>query len=310
MSAPREPRSTSSRWSRPAAERRPLFAVLLLAAVLLAAPGAAQPPPEVEAAFVIDPTSVFATTKLTPAQQAQVREQVSRRLAELSSTHFGFVRWRAAGQPGATPVARLAVTLRDVPKGSGSANVLVLSRRTGDSNVPLARIAPTVVYEWFDLPKPSDPAVITADVAEKLEELFGRDAFRRELHEQFLKGVPLAQEVVAHDGDKRIIVPLSWDAMRPGSESVLRVTFMAPQQKRGEMELSLVKKRPGQPKPGALQGAIKLFDCAPLTLSTLGDWNAQIPALLAGAKQVRVFMASYVPDVAPDVDDGLVTSPD
>jgi hypothetical protein len=309
MSAPLGPKSTSSRWSEWSAEpwaRRSVIVAFLTTIILLAAASAAaQPPPELEAAFVLDPTSVFATTKLTSPQQTQVRDRVSRRLADLCKSHFGFFRWRPAGQARAAGSTRLTVTLRDLPRQSGQDNVLELSGRREGVEILLPQLGRTVVYQWFDLPKPSDPGTLGDRLIEKLEGLFANEAFRRELHARFLRGIPLAKEVVALDGDHRVIVPLSWDELRPGSDTVLLVKFIAAQQKVGEMQLSLVMKRFGQPKPGALQGAIKQFDCAPLTLSTLGAWNAQIPTLLAGAKHVRVFMQSYVNDL-----EGLVTSPD
>ena len=314
MSALPELRSTSSRWGKWAAEgrtqRAAALAFLFTATVLFAAaPTAAQPPPELEAAFVLDPGSVFVTTKLTPLQQDQVRDQVSRRLAELGASYFGFLHWRPAGQSGAAGVARLTVTLRDVPKQSGQDNVIELSGRYGNTAVSLSQLGRTVVYRWFDLPKPSDPGALGDRVVQKLEELFASEAFRREVHAGFLRGIPLAEEVMALGGDRRILVPLSWDELRPGSESILLVKFVAASQRPGEMQLSLVKKRLAQPRRGALQAAIKLFDCAPITLSDLGAWNAQIPGLLEGARQVRVFMEIYVHDVAPDVENGLVTSP-
>jgi hypothetical protein len=307
-------RSILSRWGKWAAEGRAphaaALAFLFTATVLFAAaPTAAQPPPELETAFVLDPGSVFVTTKLTPPQQDQVRDRISRRLAELGASRFGFLRWRPAGQPGAAGAARLTVTLRDVPKQSGQDNVIELSVRRGNAEVPLSQLGRTVVYRWFDLPKPSDPGTLGDRVVQKLEELFANEAFRRELHASFLRGIPLAEEVRALGDDQRILVPLSWDELRPSSESVLLVKFVAASQKPGEMQLSLVKKRLAQPRRGALQAAIKLFDCAPITLSNLGAWNPQIPGLLEGAKQVRVFMESYVHDVAPDVENGLVTSP-
>jgi len=281
-------------------------ALAFTAALLLAAAGAAaQQPPLLETAFVLDPASVFATTKLTPAQQNEVRVRVSRWLAETCDSHFGFFRWQPAGR---VETAALTVTLRDLRKPSGQDHVLELSGRRGAVAVPLPQLGQTLVYHWFDLPKPSDPVVLGDQIVQKLGELFANEAFRRELHTRFLRTIPLAQEVVTNDPDQRVIVPLSWDDLQPGSGTVLLVKFVSAQ-KEGEMQLSQVKKRLGQPRSGALQAAIKLFDCAPITLSTLGAWNAQIPTLLAQASQVRVFMDSYVQDVAPGVDNGLVTSP-
>lgn len=291
------------------AERRaPRAAALgVFFGLLLAVPGTAQPPPLLEAELAVDPASIFATTKLTPAQQTLLRDRMSDRLARICATHFGFFRWQPAGLAGGA-AGRLTVTLRDLPRPSGQDHVLELSGRQGATAVAFPLLGKPVLYQWFDLPKPSDPVVLGDRITEKLEELFANEAFRRELHTRFLRSVPLAQTVEAHDSDRRVIVPLSWDELRPGSGTVLLVKFVAAQ-KEGEMQLSLIKKRLGQPRPGALQAAIKLFDWAPLTLSTLGSWSSQIPPVLAEANQVRVFMDIYVHDAAPDVDGGLVTSP-
>ncbi|HJX29538.1 MAG TPA: hypothetical protein VJ885_16670 [Thermoanaerobaculia bacterium] len=279
----------------------------MLALFLLVSPAAAaqQDPPQVEIDFQVAPGSRF---DRVPAQRDGARPLVIKHLSTLGASYFGFLRWSAAA-PGAAGSAtpRLTVRLEEAPRGAGKDKVLRFKAHADGREFDL-RPLEGVVYEWHRLDLPADAAGLARDVGHELDRLFALDNFRRELHERFLRAVPLATAVGADAQDRRIFVPLRWETLQADPDSVLRVQFevrgATPRQ--GTMKISQVQKRSRDPHRGGIQGAISLLDCAPLLLR---DWTDEVPALMKpeGLIRPRVFMETYVPRGGLPVEDGLVT---
>lgn len=266
---------------------------------------AQQDPPQVEIDFQVAPGSRF---DRVPAQRDGARPLIVKHLSSLGGSHFGFLRWSAAapgtGRPGAP---RLTVRLEEVPRGAGKDKVLRFKAHADGREFDLQPLD-GVVYPWHRLDLPADAAGLARDVGRELDRLFAIDNFRRQLHERFLKAVPLATVVGADARDKRIFVPLRWETLQADPDSVLRVQFevSGATPRHGTMKISQVQKRSRDPHRGGIQGAISLLDCAPLLLR---DWTDEVPVLMRpeGLIRPQVFMETYVPRVGLPVEDGLVT---
>lgn len=312
MTAAFRPGSWKSPWSDRG--RKPAWSRALAWALLFALPAAVaaqQDPPRVEIDFQVAPGSRF---DRVPAQRDGARPLILQHLSELGSSHFGFLRWApappgAAGSGGAG-TTRLTVRLEEVPRGAGKDKVLRFKARADGRDFDL-RPLEGVVYPWHRLDLPPDAAGLARDVAHELDRLFALDNFRHQLHERFLKAVPLATVVGADARDKRIFVPLRWETLQADPDSVLRVQFevRGATPRPGTLKISQVQKRSRDPHRGGIQGAIALLDCAPLLLSNLGDWSDDVPTLLKpeGLLKPQVFMEKYVPRGGLPVEDGLVT---
>jgi hypothetical protein len=294
--------------------------VTALAAGLLApGSGSAQPPPLVEATFHVDPASQLAT-KLPPAQLRFAQERLSKLLAELCATHFGFVRWRwvRPGQPVDRGVPRLTLRLRDVLKEGNKEITLGFVKTVDRREEPIPLLGPFTLVEWWKPNRPATENALYELVAAKLdgaEGLFAGDTFRTRLHNWFLKGIPLAREVLPIAGERTVVVPLRWDAVRAASASILEVRFVSrctpTQPAPGVMRLSLVAKRVNPQYLGFMESAITLFHCAALTLEGTGAWSDEIPGLFekSAVSETNVYMDTYVPALDTGTADGLVIDP-
>lgn len=296
-------------WKSPWSERGWRLARRLALALVLLIPArtaAQQDPPQVEIDFQVAAGSRF---DRVPAQRDGARPLVIKHLSSLGASHFGFLRWSAVA-PGAAASAtpRLTVRLEEVPRGAGKDKVLRFKAHADGREFDL-RPLEGVVYQWHRLDLPADAAGLARDVGHELDRLFAIDNFRHQLHERFLKAVPLATVVGADAHDRRIFVPLRWETLQADPDSVLRVQFgvsSGATSRQGTMKISQVQKRSRDPHRGGIQGAISLLDCAPLLLR---DWTDEVPALMKpeGLIKPQVFMETYVPRGGLPVEDGLVT---
>lgn len=296
-------------WKSPWSDRGRGLALVL--ALLLAVPASVEAqldPPRVEIDFQVAPGSRF---DRVPAQRDGARPLILQHLSTLGSSHFGFLRW-APAPPGAagsggSATTRLTVRLEEVPRGAGKDKILRFKGHADGREFDL-RPLDGVVYPWHRLDLPADAAGLARDVAHELDRLFALDNFRHQLHDRFLKAVPLATVVGADARDKRIFVPLRWETLQADPDSVLRVQFevRGATPRPGTLKISQVQKRARDPHRGGIQGAIALLDCAPLLLR---DWTDEVPALMKpeGLIKPQVFMEKYVPRGGLPVEDGLVT---
>jgi hypothetical protein len=278
---------------------------MALALSIPAAVVAQQDPPQVEIDFQVAPGTRF---DRVPAQRDGARPLIIKHLSSLGASHFGFLRWSAIA-PGAAASAtpRLTVRLEEVPRGAGKDKILRFKAHADGREFDLKPLD-GVVYPWHRLDLPPDAAGLARDVAHELDRLFALDNFRHQLHDRFLKAVPLATVVGADSQDRRIFVPLRWETLQADPDSVLRVQFevRGATPRPGTLKISQVQKRARDPHRGGIQGAISLLDCAPLLLR---DWTDEVPALMKpeGLIRPQVFMEKYVPRGGLPVEDGLVT---
>jgi hypothetical protein len=307
MTAVFRPGSWKSLWSERGTGLT-LALLLLIPALILAAPAAAaaqQDPPQVEIDFQVAAGSLF---DRVPAQRDGARPLIIKHLSSLGASHFGFLRWSATvPRAAASATPRLTVRLEEVPRGAGKDKILRFKAHVDGGEFDLKTLD-GVVYEWHRLDLPPDAAGLARDVVHELNRLFALDNFRNQLHERFLKAVPLATVVGADAQDRRIFVPLRWETLQADPDSVLRVQFQVSgaTPRHGTMKISQVQKRSRDPHRGGIQGAISLLDCAPLLLR---DWSDDVPALMKpeGLVKPQVFMETYIPRGGLPVEDGLVT---
>jgi len=273
-----------------------------------------EPPPVVRTVFEFEKNSQF-DENLKLEDKAQVAEKIGQVLADLARKHFSFLVWEPATSDEVLPPGShvFRIVLRDEPKRFGTENLLKWVGSVGGQPIDLASLSDLLLYGVFDLEK-HNPDKLREDIDEKLRQFFHVQENRKVIHDAFLQMIPLSREIIIHDSDQRIIVPLRWDTLHADPDSVLLVEFTTKElqkdEKAGRMKLTSVKKRLGAPRPGSVEGIIQMFDYAPIALTQSGQWDQRIPAVFDFVIIQRVFMKSYVQKLNADTADGLATAPE
>lgn len=250
---------------------------------------------------------------LSSQQILAVENDVGTKVAEEAGRRFPFLRW---GRATATPVsARLSLSLEAEPGPFASSIFLVFTAESGNTSRPLRRV---LLYSPSDGASTHNPAQLSIDIRRKLEELFANEDFRESLHSDFLKGVPIASQVVVDSTDRVLVVPLPYNDLRPAGDSVLSVRFTseargsdgAMELRDGLMELKPFGRYHQTPQEGAVQCKITLFSFRDITLA-LGGWHQDIAAIVSppGIRSLKIFVKHYVEDVNLDSDGPLVINP-
>lgn len=250
---------------------------------------------------------------LSPQQILTVENEVGTKLAEEAGRKFPFLRW---GRASATPIsARLSLSLEAEPGPFAPSIFLVFTAESGNTRRLLRRV---LLYSPSDGASTHNPAQLSSDIRRKLEELFGNEDFRASLHSEFLKGVPIASQVVVDSTDRVLVVPLPYKDLRPAADSVLSVSFTSetrrsdgtPELKDGLMELKPFGEYHQTPQEGSVQCKIALFSFRDITLA-LGGWHQDIATIFSppGLRSLKIFVKHYVEDVNLGSDGPLVINP-
>ena len=247
-------------------------------------------------------------------RRTQLVEDVAKHLAGLCQAHFSFLRWAPApgvSQP-AQAATRLTVRLVEKAGGFGPSMLLEYAAEVQGKPLPLPELPKDELYAPWDDQPTHNPARLTNDVCNRLDQHFISEAFRGLFSRSFLKAVPLTKEVRVRSSDRRLVLPVRWDALKAASDSVLNVEFEASTTKEpfkpGNMKLSPDGRIPQSPDEGLVQCRIQFYSFPPIVAS---DWHNDIPKVLEAShvRNLAVYMEKYVRDLHPDTRGTTVTEP-
>lgn len=270
---------------------------------------AQQDPPLVTTSFIIEAT-VF--DDIDSGERQKLEQDIARYLAHQCRRHYGFLQWGKKSVSSESPVAA-ALELRLIEEvGDFGASVFLLFT-VAIENVPveIPRIGRVQMYQaWDDLPT-HDPARLAGDIKKLLDDQFHSEAFTRPLHRDFLKSIPLVAEVHVDSVRERIILPLKWEHLNAGSESVLDVSFAAgPDEDKspGNMILSPEGSNLSDRWFGMVQCYVTLFHYPRVDAVS---WHESIPEILFPENiiELHVFMNSYVKQTYPSTVGRTVQDP-
>ncbi len=247
-------------------------------------------------------------------RRAQLMEDVAKHLAGLCQAHFSFLRWAPASgvsEP-AQMAARLTVRLVEKAGMDGSSILLEYAAEVQGKPLQLPELPKEEIYLFWQTQPTHNPAQLTNDVRNRLDQQFSSDAFRGLFSQSFLKAVPLTKQVRVRPRDKRLVLPVRWEALKAASDSVLNVEFESSTTrepfKPGNMKLSPDGRIPQSPDEGLVQCRIQFYSFPPIVAS---DWHNDIPKVLEAThvRNLAVYMEKYVRDLHPDTRGTTVTEP-
>ncbi len=271
-------------------------------------------PPWVDVNFSIEAANFKDNLPRVP----EIERELEQFMVKLCSNHFPFLRWRLV-DPADTADAggrhRLDIVLAQEDAIPLPQIVLAFASTIYSKPVKLPAIESITVHQSYDMDRPThNPDEFKIRIKRKLKKRFLNEDFRALLHKYFLSSIPLSQRIFVAETEHRVIVPILWELLRLGGESVLYVDFVSRieqgSKKGGSMKLSSIQKRWHAPSPGSVQGAITSLDFAPILLVRIGDWHEDIPRIFSGDVGINVYMEKYVEKVNLNTEAGLVTRPD
>jgi len=291
----------------------PIGLALLTVMVQPGRAAAQESPPLVRTAFVLESAEFRSTYGATTSKL--VEDSLAAELARQMRGHYPFLRWTPAGEPGTDTITtelRLTMTSRS----GGFAPVIELMPTTVVDSLTMEDLDPPIIplYGSFDRQPTQNPQQLLADIADTLTAVFRNDGFRTEFHEHLLTHIPLVDQVEVLEGDRQIAIPLRWDDLSAGTESVFRVTFVSepPASTRadGSMELRVQGRLFVEGEEGpAIRCTIILFDFPRHTLEQPGVWFPELPTIIEHIEDgsLKVFMRTYRFDPRAGAEGGLVT---
>ncbi|MEA3546260.1 MAG: hypothetical protein U9R66_01245 [Thermodesulfobacteriota bacterium] len=275
-----------------------LWVSLLLLWIMIFAPSRllAQPePPLVATSFIIEAT-VF--DDFDPVERQKLEDEIARYLADQCRRHYGFLQWKEKSAASESSVdAAFELRLIEEVGVFGASVFLLFTASIENIPVEIPRIGRVQLYQaWDDLPT-HDPARLTGDIKKLLGKQFHSEAFIQPLHTDFLKSVPLVAEVHVDSAREIIILPLKWELLNVGSESVLDVSFVAEVDE--DKSPGIMTLRPegsyliGDRWVGMVQCYVTLFHYPRVDAVS---WHDAIPEILLPENiiELHVFMNSFV----------------
>ena len=270
---------------------------------------AQQDPPLVAASFIIEAT-VF--DDIGPLEQQHLEDDISGYLVDKCREHYGFLRWgKKSTISDSSADAALELRLIEEVGVFGASVFLHFTVTIENTPLEIPHIGRLQLYQaWDDLPT-HDPERLAGDIRKMLDEQFLSEAFTRPLHTDFLKSIPLVAEIYVDSDRERIILPLKWDNLNAGPESVLNVSFAAgvnEDKSPGNMNLSPEGSNLSDRWFGMVQCYVTLFRYPRVDAVS---WHEAIPAILLPENilKLHVFMNSYVQQRDPGTVGGTVQDP-
>ncbi len=277
--------------------------------LLLSAPAArAQAAlPTVAIDFVIESPKHVDNFK-PDALRRQFELDMAAELARLSQDRFSFLKWVPVNNVGnASPAAQLTLTIK-TESGSSFPGILLEYGAKIGGQPHAVEVTPERLYGGFDDQRTNDHVLLKQDLKAKVAQQFASDAFRRDLHEGFLRHIPLADSVMLRE--PQVIVPVNPDELGASHESVLLVLFKA--KPSGSPEDGVIELIPLSEEGGSLGCLIRKLLFPTVVVDHLGGWNPNIPTILQSpvVVDVKVFMADYKKKVNPGTEGALSTRPE
>lgn len=275
---------------------------LLAAAAVHAAPGQVQVAVTIES----DKFKRGLRDKLVPTEK-----ELSRTLAEHLRDRFPLIDWLSE-EPPAPAVARFSATLSqdDLPVP----NIRILfTGQIGAAKIAMPQVDPITLYQFRAIDRPyADPDRLIRDVDSALETWVRTDIVEKNLHDQFVTLVPIANSLEIDAERRAVVIPLAWQRAKLADDSVFRLEFI-PDEATGNVAIKLggVTERRRDPLNGGTQ-------CRPASCTQDGDvvpsdalWNRCVQILRNATRppllvRVETYRFSANPG-APS--SGLVVSP-
>ncbi|MCK4680462.1 hypothetical protein KAT82_05010 [bacterium] len=313
----KQPRRTR-RWVAPL-----VGALMIACAVLGAVPAAraqlADEPPLVVTSFRIE-TDVF--DKFDQPTVERLADGVATHLFRLCDARFGFLTWGKLDSStlACGPARELTVRLVD-GGGQGMLRSIYLEYSGGDpgDEGSHGRVERKLLYRptqdkptqnWRQLLEEIQEG--RRDLAEKLEvegmtQHFADQDFCDNLHNTFLRGIPIARDVIPNSEIRALILPVRYRLLRATRESILRVQFRTSSAETGgvsvacEIDLHPVGWVNLEDCEGAVQCVIEEFVCLGIDKE---EWDV-ISEVLSPARceNLRVLMHEYEPSYEGTMSD-------
>ena len=255
---------------------------------------AQQDPPLVTTSFIIEAT-VF--DDIDSSERQKLELEIARYLVDQCRRHYGFLQWQEKSATSeSSSNATLELRLIEEVGVFGASIFLSFTAAIKNIQVEIPRVGRVQLYlAWDDLPT-HDPVRLAGDIKKLLDEQFHSEAFTQPLHTDFLKSIPLVAEVHVDSARQRIIIPLKWENLNAGPESVLNVSFAAgldEDKSPGNMVLSLEGSNLSDQWFGMVQCYVTLFHYPRVDAVS---WHEAIPEILLPENiiELHVFMNSFV----------------
>ena len=187
---------------------------------------AGQVPPVIATKFEIQATNFNQNFK--PQERASCESAIGSEIAALGTDYFGCFRWLPqVNDANMTNCAgTLKVELSQEDRGYGYNIFLGYTRIVNGQSAKLDFPAPTLLYAASRLDQPTqDPNRLQADIITELRRQFQNQELRKHFQEEFLSLIPLADTIEVATNVERVIIPISWEALRATEKSVLLVRF-------------------------------------------------------------------------------------
>jgi hypothetical protein len=280
--------------------------LLLLAVLLLQAASARAQVPVGGARLDIESDAV---TSALQQRRAALEPRISAYVAEKAKANFAFLNWRP-DESGTPAGFELIVQLFEEPSGSCPPTTYV--RLVGT----LGGVQqPTHQLELYDGCNPNPPyqypdtTRFEADLRGKIDRLFSEDV-RRQIQQNLLAKVVLADKLTIDHSRKRVIVPLHLKDLKASEDSQLTIRFQT-----GGVQGRLRAKPWGEQAEG-IQCQFTDFEVPPpVDVSVVGGhffWHQGFERVFppGNLPPLGVFMTDYKldPFVGLGVSDGMVTT--
>jgi len=260
-------------------------------------------PPVVKTEFIIE-ASVF--DNFEQSVKANLKSYLAWRMAHFCKANFGFLRWDPVSDQTTLSETdtKLSLKLTAQEREFGFVVSLEYAAEICGQKYPLSELQSILLYQVWDDQPTHDHARLQRDIEQKITENFGSDVFRKKLHKEFLKYIPLTEKIQVDGEDHRLIIPIKWHALNADLRSVMLVEFKATSH--------------GEPKPGNMllrpEGrnfkdkwqnlmhctvcSVRMFSYPPIDVKA---WDDAIPGILKSDRieSLKVFMNIYEKNLNP-----------
>jgi hypothetical protein len=159
-----------------------------------------------------------------PATEAAIAQKLATQLKDMFPP-FEWTTTMPADGAAATLTATLAQDADALPN-----IVLRWSAKVGDTDLSLHRVREWPMYESSNPDRPyRDPARLASDVDAKIKRWLNTDNAESDIHDDFIKWVPLATQVEFVENETAVLIPLAWGSAKISDESEFRLEFTRPE---------------------------------------------------------------------------------
>ena len=244
-------------------------------------------------------------TNMEPKTRKMVSDSIEMHMAILCENPFGFLRWTPGFDTTGTLQSHSALRIKLTGK-AGQAIQMKFSAINNGNAIEFSNLPKIQLYDVWDDPKSHEPKTLIRDIKIKLESFIESDAFQIKIHEGFLKAIPIINTIQSDSARQSLIVPIKWEALNAGPESILSVEFFALNENvrfPGIIKMQLVG-----PWKGMIMCAVNKFIFLPVNSD---KWDVKIPEILEENNLIdlTVFMEKYFKNLNPGTMGTTVIDP-